>query len=204
MLTIIALILLPKLFKMPINKKDQINTFRVYEGHVDKHQKDLKTEDVEELKTNDSEEVKKEPKHKKQFKAYKKEDLKRILTISYTYDKENETLKYACCIYKNDNPSEVFVKKAHRATSLARLAKRPVIITNFADNNKSENDGKDEEFQKIEEFRKRVRKLIFTHGVCSKKIPSSKTTSQQSSQPVSETTSETIPDTELETAIEQL
>jgi len=81
---------------------------------------------------------------------------KRILTISYTYDADQKELKYGAAVFKKDLPTDVFNKKEHRQTSLARLEKRPVVVADFKDEGK------------IEEFQKNVRALIFKNGVRAK------------------------------------
>ena len=86
--------------------------------------------------------------------TFRTHEGKRIVTISYVYNKETKELRYGGAIFRKDKPTDTFIKKAHTATSLSRLTKKPVIVENVEDT------------AKIEDFRRRVRDYVHTYGVC--------------------------------------
>lgn len=116
-------------------------------------------------------------KEKKPFveRIFYVEEKKRVITIAYSYDRENCVLSYGACIYRNDCdeinmscvtdennkkkiPKVPFCKKTHRETALNRLQKKPVIIPNIQD------------CGSIVDFHAKIRELVHRNGVCGKRL----------------------------------
>ncbi|ARF12229.1 hypothetical protein Klosneuvirus_4_44 [Klosneuvirus KNV1] len=90
---------------------------------------------------------------------------RRKVTIVYKHDRDNHTLTYGASVFhvtknqadshsmdsKTNTKPEKFDKDKHYETALERFNKHPVVIQNFQDE------------EKFTDFRRKVRKLLFTH-----------------------------------------
>ena len=83
-----------------------------------------------------------------------------VVTMAYTYNRVNKTLKYGAVLYRwnKDQPFK-FDKKQHRSTAVERLQDKAVTINNVEDTST------------LKEFEQNARCLLFKHGVCTRKQP---------------------------------
>lgn len=121
-----------------------------------------------------------QPKQRRFFFNEDNSNNRRKTTIVYKHDRINHTLTYGASVFhvpknhhdsqstdsKTNNKPEKFNKEKHYETALKRFNEHPVVVQNFQD------DGK------FSDFRKRVRKQLFTNGCRSNPsmIDSTKTT----------------------------
>jgi hypothetical protein len=81
----------------------------------------------------------------------------RIVTICYTYDRQNQTLKYGATIYRATNDrKDVFNRKKHNTTASERMKNNPVVIDGFEDT------------KTLPEFHNNMRNLLYKNKVRAK------------------------------------
>lgn len=84
------------------------------------------------------------------MKVFRRTEGKRIVTIAYIYNKEEQTLMYGASVFQKEGKS-TFCRKDHFNTAVDRLVKCPVVINNF------------EYCESFTKFQDTVRKQLFTH-----------------------------------------
>lgn len=78
-------------------------------------------------------------------------------TVAFSYNQWNGRVRYGACKFSKTENNEVFSKKAHRDTALARYTKYPVYYEVFFE------DGTPS--QMLHEVRESIKKMIFTLGM---------------------------------------
>jgi len=92
---------------------------------------------------------------------------RRKVTVVFKHDRTNHTLTYGASVFhvarnscdststdsKTHAKPEKFDKQKHYDTALKRFSEHPVVLQNFQDEDK------------FTDFRRKVRKQLFTHGV---------------------------------------
>ena len=56
------------------------------------------------------------------------ENLQRVVTVSYTHDRETGETFYGASMFRQDEPNEQFIKSQHRHTADQRRQKCPVKV----------------------------------------------------------------------------
>lgn len=92
-------------------------------------------------------------------RLFRMKENSRVVTVKYEYDRDSKTLRYGATIFRREHPKDNFTKKDHRQTAIDRFTKRPVVLSNFEDNEKT-----------IPDFHKKIRKQLFEHKVKGNRI----------------------------------
>lgn len=78
-------------------------------------------------------------------------NLNRVVTVSYVHNRDTGETTYGASMFRQDQPSEQFVKSQHRHTANQRRVKCPVTVTLHGQNWDAIEDG--------------IREAIRVHGV---------------------------------------
>lgn len=80
-------------------------------------------------------------------------DTRRIITVKYEYDRDQQKLTYGSTIWKSTKDcKDKYSHEAHLKTAERRFNKSPVVIENFSDEGK------------LGELHQKIRKQLFKHG----------------------------------------